>query len=128
MTTVGEHMTPAPHPVGLEQNLATAARFMRKHGVRHLPVLHGGDIVGILSARDIIMLEEIESLGLSQLTVEDAMTGEPYVVSPETPLHEVLAQMARRRLGSVLVRQGPDLKGIFTATDAVAMLAEKLRP
>jgi acetoin utilization protein AcuB len=126
MTTVGEHMSPAPHPVGVEQNLAVAARFMRKHQVRHLPVLHGGEIVGALSARDVALLEAAESQPLESLKVEDAMSDDPYVVTPDTPLVEVLRTMAQRHLGSVLVAEGRGVQGIFTATDAVKMLAERL--
>lgn len=119
-------MSPAPHPVGLEQTLAVAAKFMRKHKVRHLPVLHGGEIVGMLSARDIVLLEAAEEAPLSDLTVEDAMSGNPYVVAPDTPLPEVVAEMSRRKVGSVLVAEGPKIAGIFTSTDAVDLLASSL--
>jgi acetoin utilization protein AcuB len=128
MTTVGEHMSPAPHPVGVEQTLDVAAGFMRKHGVKHLPVLHGGEIVGALSARDLAMPEAADDTPLSGLKVEDVMTDEPYVVTPDTPLHEVLAGMVERQVGSVMVAEGEKLVGIFTATDAVRILAEKLAP
>ena len=128
MSTVSEHMSPAPHPVGVEQNLAVAAQFMRKHAVRHLPVLHGGDIVGVLSARDIVLLEAAEQAPLGDFTVEDAMSGDAYVVTPDTPLHEVLSEMSSRKLGSALVAEGRNLRGIFTATDAVTLLAEHMKP
>jgi len=121
-------MSPAPHPVGLEQTLAVAAQFMRKHGVRQLPVLHGGEIVGALSARDIVLLEAAQQKSLSELKVEDAMSDDPFVVEPETPLHEVLEKMAEKQIGSVLIAKGPKLQGIFTASDAVAMLAKMLKP
>src|SRR5437879_4833811 len=52
-TTIRDYMTPAPHTIGVEQPLAVAAALMQAHHIRHLPVLHGGKLVGILSERDV---------------------------------------------------------------------------
>ena len=44
--TIRSFMTSAPHTIGIEQTVATASRMMKQHDIRHLPVLHGGKIVG----------------------------------------------------------------------------------
>ncbi len=46
-------MTTAPHSIGVDQTLAQAHAFLKKHHVRHLPVLSGGSLVGILTERDL---------------------------------------------------------------------------
>ena len=45
--SISEFMTAQPHSIGQEQTLAAAADQMRKLNVRHLPVLHGGKLVGL---------------------------------------------------------------------------------
>ena len=46
-------MSAGPHTIGREQSLAAAKQLMHKSHVRHLPVLHGGKLVGVLSERDL---------------------------------------------------------------------------
>ena len=55
--TVGEYMTMQPATVALETPLAEVARRMLGYGVRHLPVLVAGDVIGMVSARDLLELE-----------------------------------------------------------------------
>ena len=50
--TSAELMTPSPHGIRQEQPLSAGYRSMREHRNRHLPVLHGGKLVGVSSQRD----------------------------------------------------------------------------
>ena len=50
-------MTTTPHSIGGEQTLETASRMMREHHIRHLPVLHGGKLLGVLTDRDLKFIE-----------------------------------------------------------------------
>jgi len=59
--------------------------------------------------------------------VEDAYIPDPYVVDLEERLDTVLAELARRHIGSVLVTRCGKLAGIFTATDACELFASYLR-
>lgn len=126
--TVSEHMTPSPHSIGDEQTLATAKEWMHKYGVRHLPVLHGGTLVGVLSERDITLVESLETVDPHRVRVEETMTEEVFVVAPDTPLDAVASDMAKRRLGSVLVVDEGHVVGIFTTVDACRALVTLLRP
>jgi acetoin utilization protein AcuB len=127
MTTVGEQMTPMPHSVGLEQTLATARSLMLRHHVRHLPVLHAGRLVGILSSRDIDYLSALRDIDPERVTVEEAMSQAPYTVAPSTPLDEVALTMARERYGCALVTEHDKVVGIFTTVDGMRLLGESLR-
>jgi CBS domain-containing protein len=55
--TAGEYMTCEPATVGLETPLAEVARRMLALGVRHLPVVVAGDVLGMVSARDLLQVE-----------------------------------------------------------------------
>lgn len=124
-TTVRDYMTPSPHTVGVALSLADAAETMRRHRVRHLPVLRGGAVVGILSERDVQLISGLPSVNPASITVEDAMSESVYTVSPETPLEEVAAEMAAHRYGAALVVGDRErLVGVFTTVDALYALAD----
>jgi acetoin utilization protein AcuB len=115
-------MTASPHTIGRSQPIARAHERMREHGVRHLPVLEAGKLVGILSQRDALFVETLRDVDPEQVPVEDAMSEEVYTVGPETPLAEVVAAMAERKYGCVVVGEGAHVAGIFTTTDALRIL------
>ena len=125
---VGRHMSAAPLTVGAEETLAVAHRLMRAKRIRHLPVLRGGKLVGILSQRDLMLIETLPDVDPATIPVEDAMTTEVFAVSPEAPLAAVAARMAERKLGSAVVMKGDRVVGLFTATDACRTLARFLSP
>lgn len=124
--TIGETMTSSPHTIGVEQSLAAAARRMRELGVRHLPVLHGGKLVGMLSERDIAIIEALGGPRTAEMTVEEAMTPEPYVVPRDEQLRHVVRQMAAHKYGSAIVVDDERVVGLLTTIDALRLLAEAL--
>lgn len=101
---------------------------MQEHNIRHLPVLDGGRLVGILSDRDIEMVEALPNIEANATTVEEAMVPDPYTVTPETPLIEVVARMAARKYGTAVVtdKNGFKLLGIFTTVDSLRAFADVL--
>jgi acetoin utilization protein AcuB len=115
-------MTSAPHSIGRDQTLSRAQERMRELGVRHLPVLEGGKLVGVLSQRDALFVETLRDVDPAQVLVEEAMTSDVYVARPETPLAEVAAAMAEHKYGCVVVMTGARLTGIFTTVDALRAL------
>mgnify|MGYP002386212586 CR=1 FL=1 len=84
----------APHSIGTEQTLAHAHEVLRSHHIRHLPVLQGGKLVGMLTQRDLALVETLKDVDPNSVKVEDAMSGEVYTVSPDAPLDEVVQEMA----------------------------------
>lgn len=122
-------MTPFPYHIAAEATLTEAVAMMNEHNVRHLPVFGSGDIVGILSERDIErakipghpLRDEIE------LRVGDLCTQRPYFVDVSDPLDRVLDVLVEKRIGSALVLKEGELAGVFTAVDACELLARLLR-
>lgn len=122
--TIGDVMTPQPLTIGREQTLATAHKMMAENGIRHLPVLEHNDLVGIVSQRDLYFVETLA--GVDKLTdkVEDAMTTDTRTFAPETPLEEVARAMFDEKLGCAVIVERDRVIGIFTAMDALRLLAQ----
>jgi len=125
MSAVAKYMSAGPHTIGREQSLAAARQLMHKSHVRHLPVLHGGKLVGVISERELDVIGALP--GSKQLSVEDAMVPDVYVTSEDTDLATVVSDMARLKLGSAIVVKGDDVVGVFTAVDGLRALADLLR-
>lgn len=115
-----------PHTIGTDQSLKKAHEIMREYKIRHLPVLKGGKLVGILTDRDLALVETLKDVNPETVTVEDACTPDPYIVSPEAKLHDVCSEMARHKYGSTLVVDNHKLVGVFTWVDALNAFSEIL--
>jgi CBS domain-containing protein len=104
---------------------------MRDHRVRHLPVLEHGELIGIVSQRDLYFLETLRGVELENDVVEDAMTTDTYAVAPDAAIGTVTQHMARHRYGCAVILERGKVAGVFTATDAlrlVSALAPPARP
>jgi len=93
---VRSYMTPAPRTIGPLTMLSEAHQLMRAHRIHHLPVLVGEKLVGIVSQRDLLLIESLPGVNPAEVPVEDAMTREVFVVDSATPLAKVTAEMADR--------------------------------
>lgn len=125
--TVAAWMTAQPHTIGDDQTLADARERMHHFNIRHLPVLHGGHLVGVVSTRDIAMVEALPGVDITVVTVDEAMAEEPWTVGPDAGLAEVATTMAERRIGTAIIVEGGDsdrVVGVFTTTDALRALAK----
>lgn len=121
---VTEFMTSVPHSIGHDMNLEKAKELMFKFSCHHLPVLDGGQLVGVLSDRDIRLAEKMSNG--SEVIVEDVMTDEPVVVQPTEDVFQVAMLMHEKKIGSVIVSASEDKPwGIFTATDALNYFSKK---
>jgi PAS domain S-box-containing protein len=94
---------------------------MVSHEVRHLVLTDAtGRLYGVLSETDFV-----RALGIAELqgprTVADLMTREPVTVTPGTSIAAALAQMAGRRISSVIVVEGDRALGILTERDAIRL-------
>lgn len=124
--TVQKYMTTSPHTIGAEQTLSHAHAMLREYKVRHLPVLRGGQLVGIISERDVALVEALKDVDPQAIVVEDAMNASVYTVHPDAPLDEVVSEMAAKKYGSAVVMQNHKVVGIFTTVDVCTACAELL--
>ena len=130
MTTVGEVMTQQPHCIAADTSIAEAYRLMADKKCHHLPVLEDGRLVGLVSERDLLRLKwsaNVFKIDMEHDPVGVVMSVSLFCVPPETPLPLVAGQMRDRRIGSAVVVSEGRVVGIFTTSDALAVLAAPSR-
>lgn len=127
--TIREFMTPSPETIAADLTLAQARERMFHSDVRHLPVVDNGELVGIVSQRDIALAEAIAG-DLERVPVRQVMTVPPFTCGPSARLHAVAEEMAANKYGSAIVVE-PDhpyrVIGVFTTVDALRALATLCR-
>jgi acetoin utilization protein AcuB len=128
MPIVGAFMTSFPYFVGIDDTATTLERIMDEHEIRHLPVQEHGKVVGIVSERDLHhrVKRDAPKSEKDRIQARHVMTADPYIVPFRTPLREVVLEMARRRIGSVLVQRQGKLAGILSAMDVCRIFGEYL--
>lgn len=124
--TISKYMTTLPHTIGADQPLAKAAKMMTEFQVRHLPVLQAGKLVGIVTDRDLKLVESFKDVDPDSIKVEEAFSPDPYIASPGSSLADVCAEMASHKYGCALVCDNNKLVGIFTWVDALNAFNELL--
>ncbi|MBA7642748.1 A-adding tRNA nucleotidyltransferase [subsurface metagenome] len=109
--------------------IKNAARSMAKFGVSGLVVLHEGNLVGILTERDILMRVVTSGINPESVRVRDVMSEPVIVVSPVMPLEKAVNIMFHEKIKKLPVvdrnEEHSKLVGILSLTD-VARLQPKL--
>lgn len=124
---LSRYMTTAPHTIGTDQTLAKAESVMSELRIRHLPVLEGGRLVGILSDRDVKLVESFSDVDPEKVKVEEAYSPDVYIASPDSNLSDVCAHMAAHKFGCTLICDNNKLVGIFTWVDALNAMSELMQ-
>lgn len=133
---VRDVMTKDPVTIGPDEPIGTALERMRLGRFRHLPVVEGDRLVGIITDRDLrlatnspLVLREkwYSDFILESIKVKSCMTSNPVTVTPDTPLLDAALILRERRFGSLPVVEDGKLVGILTETDLVETLIRLLR-
>lgn len=119
-------MSRSPHSIGRDQTLDTAHEMMRAHGIRHLPVLSAGRLLGLLSQRDLYLVETLPGVNPKRISVEEAMSQDVYRVAPSAKLEAVARTMTQRKYGCAVVMDEGRVVGMFTTVDALRVLTRLL--
>jgi acetoin utilization protein AcuB len=124
--TIAQFMTSSVHTIGRDQSLSVAHELMNRHRIRHLPVMDGGELIGIVSQRDLYFVEALGDTPPGDIRVEEAMTQDVFEAARDTPLSEVAATMIERKLGSAVVTQRGRVVGVFSTIDGLKALRKYL--
>ncbi len=124
--TVAEYAADTVHSIGIDRTLAEAQRLMQANHIRHLPVLEGKRLVGMVTERDLYMVEALDGVDPETMPVEEAMSQAPYIVKAKTPLIDAALYMWSHKIGSAVVMDGDQVVGVFTRTNALQALIELL--
>jgi tRNA nucleotidyltransferase (CCA-adding enzyme) len=112
-------MTTPVHTVSAETPLAEIRVELEAHNVRGAPVLRDGELVGILSRRDI---RAAERAGRLHLKVASCMSHEVITIAPDRPLARALEKMVEADVGRLPVLEDGQLVGIVTRTDVLRVI------
>ncbi|HSK30518.1 MAG TPA: CBS domain-containing protein [Candidatus Limnocylindria bacterium] len=128
MPIVGAVMTSFPYFVEVDDTAAKLESMMDQYGIRHLPVQDKGKVIGIVSERDLhhYVKRSAPQQEKDRVRAREIMVPEPYIVPFRAPLNEVVFEMAKRRIGSVIVQREGKLAGILSAIDVCRILGEYL--
>ncbi|MEY3012950.1 MAG: hypothetical protein RIT45_1685 [Pseudomonadota bacterium] len=127
---VSEIMTHAPLSVGSDARVADALDLMYEHDIRHVPVIDDGELVGMLSDRDLrdFLRAEDGYRRAQGVGVTEVMSADAISVEPEAEISEVIDVMLENKIGAVPVVDGHSDKvvGIVSYVDVLAVAREAL--
>lgn len=131
---VGRRMTRKVIAMSPKDTVRDANRVLQKNRIHHLPVVEGGELVGIVSDTDlrkwVLREEKINEGGtVTRRTglLEEIMTRDVITMSPEDTIEDALLILHRRRFGALPVVEGRKLVGIITKADILAAFVDTLR-
>jgi CBS domain-containing protein len=120
-------MRPHVSTVRPDDTLSLAAQTMLWLDARHLPVMLDGELVGVISDRDI--LRHRSGWHGMDAKVAEAMSTPPQFAHPDDPMIEAAERMAARKVGCLPVVDRGELIGLVTTTDLLrARYGEKEAP
>ena len=135
MLAVRALMTPNPDTVEPSDSLRTVLGKMNVDGCRHLPVMEGERLAGIITDRDVRLAVSSPLLGdetvadrqeaLDSIEVRDCMSGEPVTVQAESAARDAAELLRLNGFGALPVLDGDNLVGILTVTDFLRHFAEQ---
>ena len=109
------------HVVGVSPvvTVGAASAMMQRLRIRHLPIVEGGRLAGIVSDRDLMRHDD-------ETTCAQAMTPSPVVCSADAPISRVARLMLDNKIDSVPVVSGPGrLIGLVTSADLISLLLDR---
>ncbi len=119
----------------IEDELSLANDIMRLGRIRHLPVVAGEKVVGIISERDLFRSSLAQALGygnkdsrevMRTLHIKDVMVKKVITIPPDMELKDAVAIMVERKIGCLPVVQDDKLLGLITETDILVQYCREL--
>lgn len=119
------------------EDLTLASDLMNLSRVRHMPVVSGERLVGIVSQRDLFRAAVSSVLNfrpaaerewLGKIRVAEVMTTDVVTARPDSTIGEAVNVMLERRIGCLPVVDGQRLIGLVSETDCLRLLGRLLGP
>ena len=132
---VSSIMTKDVVKLNLSDDLTKAEKLFKKHHIRHIPVVKGNKIVGMLSYTDLLRISfadavdddemDVDVTVYNMFSVEQVMARNLVKVSPETTIREVAEILSTREFHALPVVEDELLVGIVTTTDLIKYLIDQ---
>ncbi|MCU0490403.1 MAG: CBS and ACT domain-containing protein [Chloroflexaceae bacterium] len=132
---VGERMARPVIAVEPDTPIHDALNLMRTRRIRRMPVVEHGQLVGIVSMKDLLNASPSQATSLSvwelnyllsKVTVAEIMSRQVLTVQEDTPIEDAARIMADNRIGGLPVLHGSNVVGIITETDLFKTFLELL--
>lgn len=121
--------------LNLTDDLTKAESLFKKNKIRHIPVVNGNKIIGMLSFTDLLRIsfvdavdddaEVVDATVYNLFTIEQVMAKKLVTVSPETTIREVAEILSTKEFHALPIVEGEMLVGIVTTTDLIKYLIEQ---
>lgn len=127
--TVKSLMTPFPYTVDIDAPISQASDILEEHDFHHLPVTDNGDLCGVISSRDITLSQTLQSEFNTEfpMTVRSVCNPIPFSADINSNLAEVLNEVTKRKVGSVVITKDGHVAGIITMTDICNALRDLVK-
>ena len=121
--------------ISADDSLSTVEDIMTLGRVRHMPVVRGGTLVGVVSQRDLLRasLSNLTEFGSEQrraflqvVEINRVMSSPPIVIGPDATPEEAARVMADKKIGCLPVLEGQMLVGMLTETDLLRYFAGQI--
>lgn len=118
----------------LNDELTKAEGLFKKHKIRHIPVVDGTKVIGMLSYSDLLRIsfadavfedEEIDTVVYDMFDIHQVMTKNIVVVGKETTIKQAAEILAEREFHALPVVDDGHLVGIVTTTDMIKYLLKQ---
>ncbi|MEZ4809152.1 MAG: CBS domain-containing protein [Allomuricauda sp.] len=129
---VSEIMTKKVVTLNSQDSLVTAEELFKKHHIRHIPVVKGKKVVGMLSYTDLLRIsfadavdedgETIDSVVYDMFNISQIMANDVVSVSSKTTIREVAEFLSKKEFHALPVVDDGKLVGIVTTTDLINYL------
>lgn len=121
--------------LNIADNLTRAELLFKQNKIRHIPVVDGNIVLGMLSYTDLLRIsfvdavdddsEIVDTTVYNMFTVEQVMAKKLVTVSPETTIKETAEILSTREFHALPVCEGNLLVGIVTTTDLIKYLIDQ---
>ncbi len=129
MTSIRQILARKPdvYSIAPEATVLDALRVMEQKNVGALLVMSGSEIVGILSERDYARKVVLRGRSSRDTPVREVMTGDVFVITPDTSAGECMVHMTERRVRHLPVVEDSRVVGVISIGDVVRAVIEDLR-
>ncbi|UTN05354.1 CBS domain-containing protein [Flavobacterium bizetiae] len=127
-------MTKSVVTVNENDDLRKVVEKLKKHNIRHIPVIRNKEVIGIISRTDINRLtfgalfegqEGADEAILDMLTIAQVMTAKPKTISSTTIIRDSAEIFVKEEFHALPVVDNGELKGIVTTTDILKYFLEQ---
>src|SRR5690554_4551551 len=121
--------------LNVSDSLNKAERLFKENKIRHIPVMDGTKIIGMLSYTDLLRISFAETIDEDDeiidvtvydvFSIEQVMAKKLVCITPDTPIRDAAEILAKREFHALPVTEDNNLVGIITTTDLIRYLLDQ---